>query len=264
MTSYAFSDPRPGPSRAITVHFHKPERWTPDDPVLMVLHGRKRNGGDYRDYFVREAKRRGVLLIAPEFAESVYPHPYAYNYAGMSDANGNLAPREQWLFPVFDAIFCDARARFGARREKFFLFGHSAGGQLVHRLATFGWLPSIESAIAANSGAYVMPLRDEAFPFGIGGTSITDAHLRELFSRPMVLLLGDLDVDPKDEHLPREPEAMRQGPYRFARGYHYYGSAQREAARLGVPLAWRLAIAPGVAHSGYDMAPHAARELFGS
>ena len=56
---------------------------------------------------------------------------------------------------------------------------------------------------------------------------------------------------------------MRQGPYRFARGKHYFETAQRESTRLGVPLKWRLAIAPGVAHSGKDMAPFAAREIFG-
>jgi hypothetical protein len=57
---------------------------------------------------------------------------------------------------------------------------------------------------------------------------------------------------------------MRQGPYRFARGRNYFETARREAERLGVPLAWRLSIVPGVAHSGQNMAPHAARELFGA
>lgn len=57
---------------------------------------------------------------------------------------------------------------------------------------------------------------------------------------------------------------MKQGPHRFARGHHYFETARREAARLGVPLAWELAIAPGVAHSAEHMAPHAARHLFGA
>jgi hypothetical protein len=56
---------------------------------------------------------------------------------------------------------------------------------------------------------------------------------------------------------------MRQGPHRFARGHRYMETARKEAARLGVPLMWRLEIVPGVAHSGRDMAPFAARELFG-
>jgi hypothetical protein len=54
---------------------------------------------------------------------------------------------------------------------------------------------------------------------------------------------------------------MRQGPYRFARGQRYFETAQREAMRLNAPFKWRLAIAPGVAHSGENMAPFAVREL---
>jgi poly(3-hydroxybutyrate) depolymerase len=227
----------------------------------MVMHGRRRNGGDYRDYFAAESDRHGFLVVAPEFAEPQYPHPRAYNYGDMVDASGIIRPREEWIFPVLDLVFREARARMKATRDRFFLFGHSAGSQLVHRLATFGWLDSIERAVTANAGSYTMPARGERFPFGLDGVAVSDDALRKLFSRPLIVLLGDRDIDPNEPDLPREPEAMRQGPNRFARGHRYFETAQREAARLGVPLAWRLAIAPGVAHSGRDMAPFAVKEL---
>ncbi len=261
-SSYAFADPRPGPARTVTVHVHRPLSFHADMPIVMVLHGRLRNGAEYRDYFTAQSKRRGFVVATPEFAESHYPHPHAYNYADMCDAEGRLRRRELWLFPVLEAVFRDLRARLGSRRERFFLFGHSAGGQLVHRLATFGWLDSIERAIAANSGSYTLPVRAEPFPFGLGGVAIGDDEVRKLFGRPLPVLLGASDVDPNDEHLPREPGAMKQGPHRFARGRHYFETAQREAARLGVTLAWKLATAPGVAHSGENMAPFAARGFF--
>jgi hypothetical protein len=95
----------------------------------------------------------------------------------------------------------------------------------------------------------------------VDGFDVSDDDLRKLFSRPLLVLLGDRDVDPNDPHLPKEPEAMRQGPYRFARGRRYFEIAQGEAKRLGAPFNWRLAIAPGVAHSGKDMAPFAVRQL---
>ena len=227
----------------------------------MVMHGRKRNGDEYRGYFAGEAERAGFVVVAPNFSEADYPHPYAYNYAGMCDAKGEMLPRAQWLFPVLQSVFEDARSRLGSKRDRFFLFGHSAGGQLVHRLATFGWLPGIERAIAANSGSYTLPVHGEAFPFGLDGTPMNDDDLRRLFARPLTLQLGDRDVDVDDPELPREPGAMKQGPHRFARGHHYFDVAKREAARLGVPLAWKLVVTPGVAHSGHDMAPFAVREL---
>ncbi len=159
-------------------------------------------------------------------------------------------------------MFEDASARAGSTRGRYFLFGHSAGAQVVHRLVTFAWSPLIEGVVAANAGSYTLPVRYEAFPYGLDGPGI-DIDLRALFSRPICIHLGDRDNDPNHEQLPREPGAMRQGAHRFARGHNYLEVGRRTAAEAGVPLEWRVAIAPGVAHSGKEMAPFAARELFG-
>jgi poly(3-hydroxybutyrate) depolymerase len=261
-SSHSFADPRGG-DRTVIVHTYRPAGYGPESPILMVVHGRARNGADYRDYFVPESDRRGFLVIAPEFPEADYPNPYAYNYGNMCDASGKILPRDEWLFPVLEGVFRDVRERAGSRRDRFFVFGHSAGSQLVHRMATFGWLDSIERAVAANAGSYTLPVHGEAFPFGLDGSPARDEDVRRLFSLPLVVQLGDSDTDPNHAHLPREPGAMRQGPYRFARGRHYFETARREAERLGVPFAWRLSIVPGVAHSGGEMAPFAARELLG-
>ena len=261
---YLFADPRPGPKREIAVHAYRPAFFGPHSPIVLVMAGRKRNAAEYLDYWKADAEQRGFLVVAPEFTESQYPHPHEYSYGAMCGADGAIRPREEWLFPVIEAIFRDARSRAGSMRERYVLFGHSAGAQLVHRLVTFGWSASIERAIAANSGSYAMPVRTEDVPFGLGGLPYPDIDVHALLSRPMVVHLGDQDNDPNDEHLPREPAAMRQGPHRFARGLSYMETASRVAGRLGVPLAWRLVIAPGIAHSGQHMVPLAARELFDS
>jgi poly(3-hydroxybutyrate) depolymerase len=245
----------------VTVFVHRPASYRAENPILMVAHGRKRNGDEYRDFFAAESEARGFLVVAPAFSEKHYAGVEAYNYGRVIDRDGKLLPRERWIFPKLAAIFDDVRARAGSTRERFFLFGHSAGSQLVHRMATVHWIDAIESAVAANAGSYTMPVRGIPFPFGLDGVPITDDELRKLFSRPLIVLLGDADIDPQDEHLPREPESMRQGAFRFARGKNYFETAKREAHRLGVPLAWRLAIAPGVAHSGQNMAPFAVKEL---
>ena len=258
---YVFPDPRGG-GRTITVYAHRPAAFAPESPVVVVMHGRNRNGGDYRDWWVAPAEQHGALVIAPEFSERDYAHPDDYNYGSMFAPDGRPRPRSQWLFPVIDQVFLDCRERAGSRADRYFLFGHSAGGQVVHRLATFGWSDRIELAVAANAGSYTMPLVDEPFPFGLRGTGFGMAELRALLARPLLVLLGESDNDPEHFQLPREPGAMRQGPHRFARGQHYFETGRREAARLGVDFGWKIATVPGIAHSGEFMSPAAAAHLF--
>jgi pimeloyl-ACP methyl ester carboxylesterase len=184
------------------------------------------------------------------------------DYGDMMTAEGKHRPRTEWVFPLVERIFDDLRQRAGSTREKFHLFGHSAGGQIVHRLLTFAYSPRIEKVVAANSGSYTLPLCEEPFPFGLGGTTITEEERRALFTRPFTVLLGDADNDPNHHQLPREPGAMQQGPHRFARGLNYMSIACREAAAANIPLTWKLRIAPGVAHSNPGIAPYAAQALF--
>ena len=261
-SEFVFSDPRPGPRREITVFVHRPCGFTPDAPVLIVMHGRARNGAEYRAGWIPQSEARGFLVAVPQFSEAFYPGSHDYNYGDMMTRQGEHRPREQWLYPLIERIFESLRARAGSRRERFLLYGHSAGGQVVHRLMTFGWSSRIEKVVAANCGSYTLPVFDEPFPFGLGGTTLTGDERRDLFTRPLNLVLGDADSDPNHHQLPREPGAMRQGPHRFARGLHYMSLACREAAALGVPLAWKLRIAPGVAHSNPGIAPFAAQALF--
>ena len=261
-SEFTFVDPRDGPRREVTVYVHRPARWTPDSPIVLVMHGQARDGLRYRDGWVAQSDARGFLVAVPQFSKAFYPTSHDYNYGDMMTREGAPRPRAEWLLPLVEQIFDDVRVRAGSCRSTFLLFGHSAGGQLVHRLVTFCWSSRIEKAVAANSGSYTMPVFEEAFPFGLGGTALTEDERRAVFTRPLIVLLGDADSDPDHHQLPREPGAMRQGPHRFARGLHYMSVACREAAALGVPHAWKLRIAPGVAHSNPGVAPYAAQALF--
>ena len=84
-----------------------------------------------------------------------------------------------------------------------------------------------------------------------------------MLGRPLVVLLGTADTDPNHVHLRRTPEALAQGPHRFARGHFFYEAGQARAKELGVPFGWQLATAPGVDHNDQGMAVFAVRHLFG-
>ena len=44
-SQYAFSDPRKGARREIVVHTYRPAAFRADSPIVLVIHGRKRNVG---------------------------------------------------------------------------------------------------------------------------------------------------------------------------------------------------------------------------
>lgn len=261
--SFELLDPRPGPQRTITVYTYRPKATRADSPIVLVMHGRARNGEAYRDGWIVPAEERGFLVAVPQFSETDYPGSHRYNYGDVIEPDGSLRPKADWLFAVTDHIFDAVRLRSASTRSRYKLFGHSAGGQFVHRLLTLAYSERIEQAVSANAGSYTLPVHDEAYPFGLGGLAVGDDDLRRLYSRSLTVLLGEADCDPNHPQLPREPGAMRQGAHRFARGQYYFELARSQATALGAPfINWRLATAPGVAHSNADIAPFAAKALF--
>lgn len=257
-----FVDTRGNADRPIAVWYHRPAAFTPDSPVLFVMHGLGRSGRTYRDAWVSLVEAPGALLIVPEFSQAAYPGNGWYNFGNMFDAKGQANLIERWSYLAIEHLFDAVRQSTGARRPTYLLYGHSAGGQYVHRVVTF--VPELRAArvIAANPGWYTLPLADTDFPHGLKGTTVTNPDLARAFARPLILLLGEADTQTDDPDLNVEPATMKQGPHRFARGTHYYALAQTTAAGLGVPFAWTKRTVPGVGHSNAKMAPAAARLLF--
>jgi len=246
----------------ITVWFYEAQGATPQAPVVIVMHGVGRNGEDYLSDWIPLAKAHGFLLVVPEFSKAEFPGEEAYNYGNTVDTAGRPLPREQWSFSAIEPVFDAVKSRTGNRSERYCIYGHSAGAQFVHRFVCYVPGARVERVVAANAGAYLLPDWDGEFPYGLKGSAVTEADLRKAFSLPFTILLGTADTDPNSRALPRTPAAEAQGPYRLARGKNYYAHAQAAAKRLGVPLAWRLAFAPGIAHSNSGMAPFAAQVLF--
>lgn len=257
---YVFDDPeRPG-QPGIPVWYHRPEGYTDTKPVVFVMHGMGRNADEYRDNWVAQSDARGFLVVAPEFAMEHFRDDWPYslgNLAHEQDGKVVLNARKDWSLPIIDRIFADACRRAGSRRETFSLFGHSAGGQFVHRYMTFADTGLVDLAIAANPGFYTLPVRDEPFPYGLGGADVEDDAVARYFGRPLVILLGEADTE-QGTSLRQTPEAMRQGPHRFARGKNYFSVARSEAERLGVPFNWRIESVHGVGHENAKLAGPAA------
>ena len=259
---YVFSDNRGNADRPITVYTYCPASWNTSGPILFVMPGAGRTGGTAT--WIPYSEQYSALIVSPEFSSLYYPADYDYNGGNMFfPENMTLKNKANWTFTAIEHLFDDIRARTGSKQETYLIFGHSAGGQFVHRMALFLPEARFSRAVAANPGLYAMPDPDVGFPFGLKGSPLTDADLKTVFSKKLIIMSGELDNDPNDGGLANFPEAEAQGSTRFERARNFIGAARQEAARLDIPLAWEYHTVPGVGHSDAGMAVPSAALLFG-
>ena len=249
------------PGKTMRAYYHRPDSYGPESPVLMVLHGIKRNADWYRDIWRDLSDRHGFLVLAPEFDRGNFPGGRSYNRGNVRGITGDPLPQREWAFNAVEALFDATRNWTGSTRDSYLMFGHSAGAQFVHRMVTFMPQLRLERAVAANAGWYTMPDKAQMYPYGLDGARVTRGQLRTAFGRRMTVMLGDADDDPNHRYLHNTPPAKRQGPHRYARGLSYFERAKAAAARLDVEFAWTLEIMPGAGHSTRDVKADAAEVL---
>jgi hypothetical protein len=226
--------------------------------VLFVHHGVRRNGKDYRDYWLDLVDEAGVLAIAVEFPETTFPEYLWYPFGNLRDQDGRPKPRQRWTFGIVERLFERLLARGVTTRQGYGLFGHSAGGQFVHRMLSFGFRGRVEIAISANAGTYAMPDLSTAWPIGLGQTEVDAAAMRALLNFPITVMAGTADVATTGRYFPKGPRSMRQGANRYERAHNYVRAGHATAAALQTDCAWTVIDVPGVGHDGKRMSAAAA------
>ncbi len=266
--SYVMHDGETG--KNVTIWYFKPATFTPATPVLFVLHGLNRDAEDYRDQWKTHAEKHNLMLLVPCFSEELFPGTNGYNMGNIFSAktkeereglanSGFINPRSLWSYRLLDKAFADFKAnREKTRSAKYYLFGHSAGAQYVHRLIEFVPEAKIKLAIAANAGWYTLPDLDKEWPYGLKGTGLRQADAKRFLAFPLTVLLGEKDNDPKHRSLRHTPEADEQGDNRLARGKFFFAYGEGLAKKLKTPFGWKLQTVPGVAHSNEGMSAAAA------
>lgn len=257
-----FIDAAGNADRPFTLNCYVPVGHTPEDRVVFVQHGMLRNGDEYRDFWIAAADRHRLLIVAPTFPNEHYPEAESYNNGLVIGEDGAVRPRNRWAYAALPRILDDLRQSGVTNARRVHLFGHSAGGQFAHRLLSLEPHDMLGAVIAANSGWYTLPTLERRFPEGIGGLGFDESRLATIFAYPLVVLAGEEDNATSDPHLPKQDEALRQGPHRFARAHNYVEFGRREAERLRVPFAWRLVPVPHIGHDGRAMSAVAASLWF--
>lgn len=256
--TFIFIDQKGDPRKPLTIRYYKPTNYSKSSKVLFIIHGVKRNAISHIKPWIEFAEKNNTLLLAPEFSEKYYPGSKGF-------AQGNISlPSEKWTFSVIEHLFDHIKETTGNTNQNYDIYGHSAGGQFVHRMVLLMPDARINKAVAANAGWYTLPLFTEKFPYGLKNTQANDTTLKGSFAKNLIILLGDKDTDPNHSQLRKTKKAMKQGTNRFDRGKFFFETAVTESKKLNTPLNWRLETVEGAAHENGKMVKGGVKIIFGN
>ncbi len=239
----------------IALHYFRPDDWEETDPIFIAFSGFNRNAAGYVKRLAAPAEKFRMLVVCPDFTAEKYPGAAWYQEGHMidrDDVGGVIQPKESWTFGAVDRVTDFVREAAGAK-GKIYLFGHSAGGQFMHRYSLFAEQPTADLIICANSGWFTMPDETVPFPYGLQGLPYAETDLARALARKVLLLMGGNDIS-REKPFRDTPEADAQGLNRMERCQNYFRMAEAAAHRLAVPFAWRCAVIEGAAHQGGKMA----------
>ena len=284
--SGSFQFDPPGDRPPIEVFYHRPQSMTVDSRVLLVIPGAGRNADSYRDAWVPESEKYSVLILSPLYPEADYDFGGYHMVGTMQNLDISAAARfregsnvveldetkvafraetrrENWILGDFDRIVDHAKQRTGLRTEAYDAFGHSAGGQILHRLALLLPDSRIDRIVAANSGFYTLPDFRTPLPFGMAGMGIGEQGLSHSFAENLTVFVGELDNENETGGtLLRSATADQQGVHRLARARFFFDFASARAKEINSTFNWQLIVVDGVGHNHRAMGDAAAKVLY--
>ncbi|AWB69245.1 hypothetical protein C2869_22365 (plasmid) [Saccharobesus litoralis] len=287
--SYQLEISTTSPNRQIEVHYYKPQIFNSQTTVIIVVAGAGRNANDYRDSWIAHAEKYNLLVLSPAYPQQQYDFA-AYHLGGIvtqlkfkqpkvEKHNGRITKyrlkdqdisftiendRAKWLFDDFDALFNSVKPLLGAKQTGYDLFGHSAGGQILHRYALFKYGSQANRIVAANSGFYTLPDLTLPFPWGLLTTNISQQDVNSAFSKSLFVLLGEADnVNETRGTLLHTPNTDQQGLGRLERGTYFYEHSQKQAKMAKAVFNWQKILVPDVGHDYKLMGNAAAKLLYG-
>ena len=257
---FTFSENAPFTEKPIDVYTFLPDSINKNLAVVFVMHGNNRNGKEYCFEWVETAQKHQLLLICPNFDELNYPGSENYQLGGMIQ-EGEFIDSTKWTFNVIDSIFLFLQHNAVTFKKEYGVYGHSGGGQFVHRYAEFTRPSSAKSIITANSGWYTRIDTAEIFPYGFKDSPVTKSDIEKILNLPIVILLGEMDTDPNSSSLRKTEEAMRQGKHRLERGNFFFNEAKNYSIKNDISFNWKLQTVPNIGHSNKGMSSSAGNIL---
>lgn len=255
------------PQKPITVFYNIPAGDIKNMPIVIVFHGEERNAENYRDIWKNASNQYGFIVIAPEFNSKDFPGGSSY-IIGNVYQDGNFPSPETlnnesiWTFSFIEPLFDYVKVKTQSNKDSYSMFGHSGGGQFVHRFVLFKPNARFDKAIAANSGWYTVPDGVANYPYGINKSPLDSIPTINYFSKQLYITVGELDNNGSDPSLRHNTASDLQGLNRLDRAKYFYNTSKSYAQKKESEFNWKFYIVPNSGHDATKMSSHAISLLF--
>jgi pimeloyl-ACP methyl ester carboxylesterase len=219
-------------------------------PLMVAIHGISCNAKSQVRQFAALAERYGVILAAPRFTAAQFP---AYQRLGVR--RGAVCSRPD---QALHALVEEVGMLTGARTDRLFLFGHSGGGQFVHRYA-MAYPQKVQAVTMGAPGWYTFPDDRRRFPRGVATANapqVGELCPEQFLQVPMAVFVGARDIY-RDEALnTARCIDTQQGRNRLERGHRWIRAMRAAAGSRGYGTRFQFQQLEGCGHSFHECMLH--------
>ncbi|HSR33904.1 MAG TPA: alpha/beta fold hydrolase [Anaerolineae bacterium] len=244
----------------------------PEKPEILVLvHGTppkdttaEANAEYYATNWIEFAEQQGHILIAPAFNQEDFSSRLGdHAMGGYRGLFGREIGADEWVLRLVTAH----QEAFESAEKRFYLYGHSAGGQFTARfLVTHP--ESVKKAVITSAATYPQPNTEVAWPFGMGElrTDIewdpnTVKHVEFVPNKqkwlvatqvPLTVIVGQNDT----AELPLSLIPGQKGKNRYIIAQNWIKDMDAFAQANGLDSRFKFEIIPGIGHSMTGLMPY--------
>jgi pimeloyl-ACP methyl ester carboxylesterase len=251
-------------------HYYAPATLETAPDVVVLVHGtpgKQETALDTARYYVENwinlAQEQGCLLLAPAFDDANFSSKHGDQaLGGYRGLFGRQIGADEFVLGIVER-YSDS---------KFYLYGHSAGGQFVARFIV-KHPQRVQGAVISAAATYPQPDPDVPWPFGLGALHTTlqwhnPGSTTEVAFTPnpddwlaaaalpvtVIVGLNDLEWQPG--------RTGQKGNTRVAIANNWVRDVNQWAAELGGVGNIQLSLVPNLGHSSFGLLPYSQQALF--